>query len=52
MQIVVTVLAFIYIGIVVDRHWPTRPWGLVGGAVLGIIVSLYNFIKTVGPVKP
>ena len=51
MQIVVTVLVFIYIGFRIDRHWQTKPWGLVSGAVLGIIVSLYNFLKIVSQIK-
>jgi F0F1-type ATP synthase assembly protein I len=51
MQIVVTVLVFIYIGIRVDRHWQTKPWGFLSGAVVGILVGLYSFIKTVSQIK-
>jgi DNA-binding ferritin-like protein (Dps family) len=27
--------------------WESEPWGLVCGAVLGVILGFYNFFKTV-----
>ena len=30
-----------------DKHWHTRPWLTVVGAVLGIITGFYNFFRTV-----
>ncbi len=36
-----------FIGHLVDNHWELHPWGIVSGAILGVIVGFYNFIKTV-----
>lgn len=36
-----------FMGHLIDNHWGIHPWGIVSGAVLGVIVGFYNFIKTV-----
>lgn len=36
-----------FIGHLVDNHWGTHPRGVAVGAILGVIVGFYNFIKTV-----
>lgn len=33
------------VGYWVDRHWETRPWGLLVGAMLGLTGGMYNLIK-------
>ena len=38
---------FAWIGHYLDGRWGSKPWGIIGGAVLGVIVGFYNFIKTV-----
>lgn len=40
-----TVLIFIYAGIRADRHWNCSPWGLLGGAFVGMGIGFYNFFK-------
>ena len=44
-SLAVTILAFTYAGIRVDRHWNVTPWGTLVGAFIGIGAGLYNFIK-------
>ncbi len=36
-----------FLGHLVDNHWGLHPRGIVVGAILGVIVGFYNFIKTV-----
>lgn len=36
-----------FIGHLIDKHWGIHPWGIASGAILGVIVGFYNFIKTV-----
>ena len=40
----VAVLTFL--GYLVDRWLASAPWGLVTGAMLGIVGGLYNIVKT------
>jgi F0F1-type ATP synthase assembly protein I len=44
-ELLAAVAGFAFVGYWVDRHYETAPWGLVIGAVLGIIGGLYNFIR-------
>jgi ATP synthase protein I len=39
------VAGFALLGYWVDRHYATKPWGLVGGVVLGFVGGLYNLVK-------
>ncbi len=39
------VVGFSLVGLWVDRHWKTGPWGLVIGAVLGLVGGMYNLIR-------
>jgi F0F1-type ATP synthase assembly protein I len=39
------VAAFTLVGIWIDRHFGSSPWGLVGGLLLGIVGGLYNFVR-------
>ncbi|MBI1371421.1 MAG: hypothetical protein GC159_01480 [Phycisphaera sp.] len=36
-----------WIGYGVDRWLDSAPWGLIGGALIGIVGGLYNVIKDV-----
>lgn len=42
-----SVILFTLVGYYLDRHWATKPWLTLTGALLGIVVGFYNFIKTV-----
>lgn len=44
-ELLAAIVGFAFVGYWIDRHYETAPWGLVIGAVLGIIGGLYNFIK-------
>ncbi len=47
LQLAVTVVIFWFIGKVIDEHYGTTPLWMIVGATLGIIVGMYNFIKSV-----
>jgi F0F1-type ATP synthase assembly protein I len=36
---------FTLIGYWVDRHWDSAPWGVLTGALLGLVGGLYNLIR-------
>jgi F0F1-type ATP synthase assembly protein I len=42
---VVALGVFALLGYWVDRHWDVAPWGLVIGALLGLIGGGYNLIR-------
>lgn len=44
-EFVAAVAVFALVGYWVDRRWGTKPWGLVIGAVLGLIGGMYNLIR-------
>lgn len=44
-ELLAAIAGFAFVGYWIDRHYETAPWGLVIGAVLGIVGGLYNFIK-------
>ena len=45
-EFVAAVAGFALVGFWIDRHYETKPWGLLIGAVLGIVGGMYNFIRT------
>ncbi|MEN3038912.1 MAG: AtpZ/AtpI family protein [Candidatus Kryptonium sp.] len=47
LQLAVTVVIFWFIGRLIDEHYGTSPQWMIIGAVLGIIIGMYNFIKAV-----
>jgi F0F1-type ATP synthase assembly protein I len=52
-EFVAAIAGFALVGYWVDRHWDTKPWGLVIGAVLGLIGGMYNLIReSLGAFKP
>ena len=44
-ELLAAIIGFAFVGYWVDRHYETAPWGLVIGAVLGIIGGLYNYVR-------
>ncbi len=34
-----------FVGVWIDRHFETAPWGTVGGASVGMIGGFYNFLR-------
>ncbi len=44
-ELVAAVGGFIFVGYLWDRHFGTSPWGLLTGAVLGLIGGMYNLIR-------
>lgn len=38
-------LVLIGLGYLADKHWGTRPWGVLTGAVIGIVGGLYRLIR-------
>ena len=40
------VLGFTLIGLAIDRQFGSQPWGLLIGALLGLVGGLYNFFRT------
>lgn len=39
------VVGFTLIGLWIDRHYDSGPWGVVIGASLGLIGGMYNLIR-------
>ena len=39
------VAGFALLGYWIDRHFGSKPWGLVSGLVLGMVGGLYNLVK-------
>lgn len=39
------VAGFTLIGYFVDRHYESGPWGVLGGAVLGLTGGMYNMVR-------
>lgn len=44
-QLAITLLLGFYLGYKVDQWKGTQPWFTLAGAVLGIAVGLYNFLR-------
>ena len=44
-EFVAAVVGFSLVGLWIDRHYDSRPWGLVVGAALGLIGGTYNLIR-------
>jgi F0F1-type ATP synthase assembly protein I len=45
-ELVASVVGFTLVGYWLDRHFGWRPWGVLGGALVGIVGGLYNLVKT------
>jgi len=44
-ELVAAVVGFTLLGYWWDRHFGSRPWGLLTGATLGLIGGMYNLIR-------
>ena len=44
-ELVAAVGGFMLAGYWWDRHFGSRPWGMLTGAVLGLIGGMYNMIR-------
>lgn len=44
-ELVAAVAVFTLIGYWWDRHFQTGPWGLLVGALLGVVGGMYNLIR-------
>lgn len=51
-EIAVPVLVFLFVGFEVDAWLETRPWFMIAGMLLGMLVGFYNLYKRVVPPKP
>lgn len=47
LQLALTVVVMVYVGIWLDEKFNTNPWLTVACSFLGIFAALYSFIKTV-----
>jgi len=48
-ELVVPILLGVFAGNWLDSRWGTRPWLLVVGSLLGIVVGFYSFLRRVIP---
>ncbi len=44
-EFVAAFAVFAALGYWVDSRWDSSPWGLIGGATLGLIGGMYNLIR-------
>jgi F0F1-type ATP synthase assembly protein I len=44
-ELVAAVVGFTLVGYWWDRHFGSRPWGLLTGVALGLIGGMYNLIR-------
>lgn len=47
MELAAAVAGLTLVGVWVDRHFETSPWGVLVGAVVGVVGGLYNVVKAV-----
>lgn len=40
------VAGFTFLGLWIDRHYGSEPWGLLICAAIGVVGGLYNFVRT------
>ena len=45
LELAASVAGFALVGLWIDRHYDTNPWGLVSGLILGMVGGLYNLVK-------
>ena len=45
MELAAAVAGFVLVGVWIDRHYETAPWGVVIGAVLGLVGGMSNLIR-------
>jgi F0F1-type ATP synthase assembly protein I len=50
-ELVAPILLGVFVGRWLDGRWGTKPWLLVVGAVLGLVLGFYSFLRSVLPVR-
>ena len=50
-ELVAPILLGVFVGRWLDGRWGTKPWLLVAGAVLGLVLGFYSFLRSVLPVR-
>ena len=45
-QLAITMVVFVWLGYWADKHFGWSPWGIIGGALIGIVVGLFVFLET------
>jgi F0F1-type ATP synthase assembly protein I len=45
-ELVASVVGFTLLGYWLERQFDWKPWGVLGGALVGIVGGLYNLVKT------
>jgi F0F1-type ATP synthase assembly protein I len=48
-ELVAPILLGVFVGRWLDGRWGTKPWLLVAGAVLGLVLGFYSFLRSVLP---
>ena len=48
-ELVAPILLGVFVGRWLDGRWGTKPWLLVVGAVLGLVLGFYSFLRSVLP---
>lgn len=43
----VAMLTFAFLGYLADEKWGRRPWGVIGGIVLGLVYCVYEVWKSI-----
>ncbi|MGB2986148.1 MAG: AtpZ/AtpI family protein [Phycisphaerae bacterium] len=44
-ELVAVVVGFTLVGYWIDRHYDSKPWGVLIGAMLGLVGGMYNLIR-------
>jgi ATP synthase protein I len=44
-ELVAAIAGFTFAGYWWDRHFGTHPWGVLTGAILGVVGGMYNVIR-------
>lgn len=45
MELAAALVAFVLIGLWIDRHFETDPWGILICSAIGIIGGMYNLVR-------
>ena len=51
-EIAIPVVVLLFVGFKLDDWLETRPWLMIAGMLLGMLVGFYNLYKRVVPARP